>query len=85
MAIRLCYSWEKDAQQFWKHAINLWPDGQGGMLKIIGDGKLSTEGIGGEGDGVKFGERRVTRHMTKAFFPSPGTSPEPKSWDHLFN
>lgn len=49
------------------------------MLKIIGDGKLSTEGIGGEGDGVKFGERRVTRHMTKAFFSSPGTSPEPKS------
>lgn len=50
------------------------------MLKIIGDGKLLTEGIGGVGDVVRFGERRVTRHITKkAFFPSPGISPEPKN------
>lgn len=54
MAITLCDSWEKDAQQFWKYAINLWPYGQGGMLKITGDGKLSTEGIGGVGDVVEF-------------------------------
>lgn len=72
MAIRLCGSWEKDAQQFWKHTINLWPDGQDGMLKIIGDGKLLTEGIGGVGDVVRFGERRVTRHLTKKpSFPPP--------------
>lgn len=38
------------------------------MLKIIEDRKLPTEGIGGVGDVVKFGERRVTRHMTKAFY-----------------
>lgn len=49
MAIGLCDIWEKDAQQFWKHAINLWPDGQGGVLKITGDGKLPTEGTGGVG------------------------------------
>lgn len=55
------------------------------MLKILGDEKLPAEDIGGVGDVVRFGERRVTMRITKAFFPSSGTSPEPKNRNHFFN
>lgn len=71
MAIGLCDIWEKDAQQFWKHAINLWPDGQGGVLKITGDGKLPTEGTGGVGMWSDLEKEEWWGTWQKLSFPPP--------------